>query len=65
MVIVVITLMMTMLMPKKMTLMTMMTPPMIAMMTMMRLTLPLPHDTDLLWLACKAIRVTTEQCEHQ
>ena len=30
------------------------------------ITLPLPHDTDLLWLACETVRVTTEhQREHQ
>ena len=33
---------------------------MVMMMMMMRLTFPLPHDTDLLWLACEAVRVATE-----
>ena len=28
--------------------------------TIMRLTLPLPHDTDLVWLVCEAVRVTAE-----
>ena len=51
--------MMMMMMTMLMMMMTMLVM-MITMMMMMRVTLPFPHGTDLLWLACEAIRVTTE-----